>query len=96
MTLASADDFEGGEAILTHRFMKEYPGGGTAWIGGEAGGYCSAITGLPGGVVVRDWKPCSGLFVGYCEFNGNLLKFPIIFNLITYLNLFWDKNSNCK
>lgn len=74
MTLASADDLEGGEAILIQRFRKEFPSGGTIWIGGEIDGYCSAISGLPGGVVVRDWKPCSGLFLAYCEFNGNFFS----------------------
>lgn len=71
MTLASTDDFEGGEAILIHRFKNEFPSGGTVWIGGKFSKYCSAIVSLPGGAVIRQWRECDGLYAAYCEFNGN-------------------------
>lgn len=75
MTLASADDIEGGEALLINRFRKEYPNGGSVWIGGEVDGYCSAITGFSGGIFVREWRLCSGAIMAYCEFNGNFFWF---------------------
>lgn len=74
--LASVDDLDEGVSILAHRASKEFPGGGSIWIGGEALDKCSVLVGFSTGGFYKSAKVCSEAYYAYCEFNGKL-KFVI-------------------